>query len=171
MESLFILIVVIIVINLLNALSGGRRQKGTTRSPFPSEGGREDVLLGGEEEDTPSGFDYREKYEYQPRDVWEETPQIFHREGEAGHPESSNYKVNSSPERATANVDAPGEEAPGEFDRLKTSASRKRRQGIDRSSANTLLNFTGNEVVKGFVWKEILGPPRSRQPRSSRHSH
>ncbi len=130
METLLILVVIIIAINVLNALLGGKQRKDQPRKG-PSVTRERGIVI---------PYENREEEEVFPakgRGGEEEGPE----------PPSSPFSVETLEK---------WEKVEG-----STTPGKKKRKKRKRSS-HFLLDFSGEEVVKGVVWSEIIGPPRSK---------
>ncbi len=186
MESLIIIIIVIIVINLINSLAGGNKQKQQPQKPYeyprhvPQPRDEEPSYYKDREEELFPEKDELSQVEDK-RDTWEErmkeetwsTAEIIRnrkRELEESFRIPQEWGYERKEERS--------KEGKGDDEKDETPEpvfeARKSRPEIEEASPvwwdserreKTSIPFASrDELVRGMIWSEILGPPRSLRP-------
>lgn len=197
MESLIILIIIIVVVNLINALSGEKKRQERTPT-VPRDRGvmvppreKKDTSTGFNAEDEYAyqgtlGTSYSQDT-YGPGGDWQQMPRFrkeqqrkagktvrelkgrLFGEDEEAEKDEGGYgyegQLSGAAEREPSEVELLGDVS-GSKGEKKAFNTKPYAQG--RENALLALNYSRNELIKGVIWSEVLGPPRSRHPRSRR---
>lgn len=193
MSWIYIIAVIIfaIVSNVNKVMKN--KQKGTPRSGMPTFGGEgdnparrnkrsDDTLNGERQEQSGSGFPApatssrqfipQENREYDaspafPEPAYRPTPNYASGEGMSLEQPDERDGIEARTERMRQEL----EMRQAAFDGIGSNdAGRSKKVKNPVAPSTVPSNFSGNrdELRNGLIWAEILGPPRSRKPHSSR---
>ncbi len=166
MECVFIFIIaIVILVNIISAISGKSGNKEappSRRSPDTPKGERPDFGEATGEFRGERGFGPYKEARERMDDVFE-TLRFPGEEEESI--EEEGVEITSKEKEMITEEKPRRRKIPREEQRRKrkSAESRQKWEQEEEAAASPVL-FEGNELKKGIIWSEILGPPRSLRP-------